>query len=134
MPYGIGIFLISERLLWVKIMWVDPNLNDFYTRVSRIEKSHAKGYGFEATGTVRRRAPSRAGARVMKILKPVVFALALAVGLKGTIHYYVGAQTYESRVSALAAGQGFDPIGAWMMHADPITMWVSAQLQVLLPR
>lgn len=133
-PYGFGIFLVSELLLWVKIMWVDPNLNDFYTRVSRIEKSHAKGYGFEATGTVSRRAPSRTGARVLKIAKPLVLALALAVGLKGTIHYYVGAQTYEGRVSALAAGQGFDPVGAWMMHADPVTLWVSAQLQVLLPR
>jgi hypothetical protein len=46
----------------------------------------------------------------------------------------VGAQTYESRVSALAAGQGFDPVGAWLMHADPATLWVSAQLQAVLPR
>jgi hypothetical protein len=115
-------------------MWVDPNLNDFYTRVSRIEKLHAKGYGFEAIGTVSRKVPSRGGARALKILKPLVIGLALAVALKGTIHYYVGAQTYESRVSALAAGEGFDPVGAWMMSADPITLWVSAQLQVLLPR
>lgn len=109
-------------------------MNDFYARVSRIEKSHAKGYGYKAAGTGSRKAPSRYRARAMKILKPLVLALALAVGLKGTIHYYVGAQTYESRVSALAAGQGFDPIGAWMMHADPITLWISAQLQTLLPR
>ena len=30
----------------------------------------------------------------------------IGVALKGTIHYYIGAQTYESRVSALAAGDG----------------------------
>ncbi len=115
-------------------MWVDPNLNDFYTRVSRIEKSHSKGYGFEATGTVARKVRSSPYGRIAKILKPLAVGLALAVALKGTIHYYVGAQTYESRVSALAAGDGFDPVGAWMMHADPITLWVSAQLQVLAPR
>jgi hypothetical protein len=116
------------------IMWVDPNLNDFYSRVSRIEKSHAKGYGFEATGTVSRKAQTRSGWRILKIAKPLVVALALGIGLKGTIYYYVGAQTYQSRVSALAAGEGIDAVGAWLMHADPLTLWVSAQLHTVLPR
>lgn len=115
-------------------MWVDPNLNEFYSRVSRIEKSHAKGYGFEASGTLGRKAPSRAGSRVLKVIKPLVLAMVLGIGLKGVIHYYIGAQTYESRVSALAAGAGFDPVGAWLMHADPATLLVSGQLQALLPR
>lgn len=115
-------------------MWVDPNLNDFYTRVSRIEKAHAKGYGFEAAGTLGRKAPSRHGSRLMKLVKPLVLVLAVGVGLKGVIHYYVGPQTYESRVGSLAAGSGFDPVGAWLMHADPGTLWVSGQLQSLLPR
>jgi hypothetical protein len=115
-------------------MWVDPNLNEFYSRVSRIEKSHAKGYGFEAAGTVRRRPSGRMGARALKLLKPVLMALALGICLKGLIHYYVGAQTYESRVSALAAGEGFDAVGAWLMQADPATLWLSGQMQTLLPR
>jgi hypothetical protein len=115
-------------------MWVDPNLNDFYSRVSRIEKSHAKGYGFEAKGTLGRKASSRVGSRSLRFLKPLVLALVLGLGLKGVIHYYIGAQTYESRVSALAAGSGFDPVGAWLMHADPVTLAISGQLQALLPR
>ncbi|MBA3909804.1 MAG: hypothetical protein C0524_07910 [Rhodobacter sp.] len=115
-------------------MWVDPNLNEFYSRVSRIEKSHAKGYGFEASGTLGRKASSRAGARTFKVLKPLALALLIGVGLKGVIHYYIGAQTYESRVSALAAGAGFDPVGAWLMQADPATLFVSSQLQSILPR
>lgn len=115
-------------------MWVDPNLNEFYSRVSRIEKTHAKGYGFEAAGTLGRKASSRTGSRMMKLIKPLVLALVVGVGLKGVIHYYIGAQTYESRVSALAAGSGFDPVGAWLMHADPATLLVSGQLQALLPR
>jgi hypothetical protein len=115
-------------------MWVDPNLNDFYTRVSRIEKSHAKGYGFEASGTLGRKASMRGTWGLTKLLKPLVIAAVLGIGLKSTIHYYVGAQTYESRVSALAAGTGFDPVGAWLMHADPATMWISEQMQAWLPR
>lgn len=115
-------------------MWVDPNLNEFYSRVSRIEKTHAKGYGFEAAGTLGRKAPSRTGSRIMKLLKPLAFALLLGVTLKATIHYYIGAQTYENRVSALAAGEGIDPVGAWLMYADPLTLYVSGQFQALLPR
>ncbi len=115
-------------------MWVDPNLNDFYNRVSRIEKSHAKGYGFEAAGTVRRRSSNRSGMRSLKFVKPLVMALVLGAGMKGMIHYYIGTNTYESRVSALAAGTGFDPLGAWLMHADPVTLWISDQMQTLLPR
>jgi len=115
-------------------MWVDPNLNEFYSRVSRIEKSHAKGYGFEAKGTLGRKASSRLGSRSLRFLKPLALALLMAVGLKGVIHYYIGAQTYESRVSMLAAGSGFDPVGAWLMHADPATLVISSQLQALLPR
>jgi hypothetical protein len=115
-------------------MWVDPNLNDFYSRVSRIEKSHAKGYGFEARGTLGRRSTIRSGSRLMRLVKPLALALILGLGLKGMIHYYVGAQTYEARVSALAAGAGFDPVGAWLMHADPVTLAISNQLQAVLPR
>jgi hypothetical protein len=115
-------------------MWVDPNLNDFYSRVSRIEKSHAKGYGFEAAGTVSRKAPSRLGSGLLKLVKPVLFVLLIGVSLKATIHYFIGAQTYETRVSALAVGEGFDPVGAWLMHADPVTLFLSGQLQTYLPR
>lgn len=115
-------------------MWVDPNLNDFYSRVSRIEKSHAKGYGFEAAGTLGRKGANRSGSRLLKVVKPLVLVLAVGTGIKSVIHYYVGAQTYESRVSALAAGDGFDPVGAWLMHADPVTLWASGQMQTLLPR
>jgi hypothetical protein len=124
----------AELLLWVEKMWVDPNLNDFYSRVSRIEKSHAKGYGFEARGTVSRKAPSKGGGRLLRLAKPLVLAVVLGLGLKGVIHYYVGAQTYESRVSALAAGSGFDPIGAWLMTADPVTLAISGQMEAMLPR
>ncbi len=47
-------------------MWVDPNLNDFYSRVSRIEKSHAKGYGFEAAGSLGRKGSTRSGFSLFK--------------------------------------------------------------------
>ncbi len=115
-------------------MWVDPNLNDFYSRVSRIEKAHAKGYGFEATGTLGRSSSAHRKARSLKFIKPLVFAMLVGAGLKGMIHYYVGSETYQTRVDALVLGEGFDPVGAWIMQADPVTLWISGQLQTLAPR
>lgn len=123
----------AECPLWVIIMWVDPNLNDFYTRVSRIEKTHAKGYGFEAPGTVTRDSSAKSGWKVLKLIKPLVFLAVVGICLKATIHYYIGAQIYESRVSVLAAGDGIDPVGAWFMQADPMTLWLSAQLATFMP-
>ena len=116
-------------------MWVDPNLSDFYERVSRIQKAHAEGYGFEAAGTVVKRSPKASvTVRLLRIAKPLLFMVALGIGLKGTIHYFIGASTYETRLSALAAGSGIDPFGAWLMHPDPLTLMVSAQLQANWPR
>ena len=115
------------------IMWVDPNLNDFYSRVSRIEKTHAKGYGFEAPGTVTRDGSAKTGWKVLRLVKPLLFLAVVGISLKVTIHHYIGAQIYESRVSALAAGDGIDPVGAWLMQADPLTLWLSAQLATFLP-
>ncbi|WP_309667052.1 hypothetical protein [Tabrizicola sp.] len=115
-------------------MWVDPNLNDFYNRVSRIEKSHAKGYGFEASGTISRAGSATGKGRSWSFVKPLVITLLLGVSLKGMIHYYIGADVYQNRVDALVLGQGFDPVGGWLMQADPATAWISNQLQVYFPR
>jgi hypothetical protein len=116
-------------------MWVDPNLSDFYERLGRIEKAHAKGYGFEAPGTVVRKPPSASlGLRLLRLLKPLMLMAALGIGLKGTILYFIGPQTYDSRLGALAAGTGIDPVGAWLMYPDPLTVLVAEQLQVFAPR
>ena len=115
-------------------MWVDPNLNDFYNRVSRIEKSHAKGYGFEASGTLGRSTSASRTQRSWKFLKPLMLVVVMALGLKGMIHYFIGAEVYNTRVAALAAGEGFDPVGGWLMQADPVTAWISEQMQTIFPR
>lgn len=109
----------------------DPNLLDFYGRVSRIKKARSKGYGFEAAGTLGRsyytqHAPSR---RSFSILKPALIVLFSAFGLKGAIHYQVGADIYSERVADLNSGEGFDRLGGYLMQADPVTIFVSAKLK-----
>lgn len=109
----------------------DLNMVDFYGRVSRIKKARAKGYGFEAVGTLGRsyytqHAPTRSKT---SFLKPALIVLFSAFGLKGAIHYQIGGSVYSERVAQLKSGEGFDRLGGFLMQADPVTMFVSAKLQ-----
>lgn len=108
----------------------DPNVKDFYERVGRLKEAHAQGYGFEAVGVLGRshyRRPVRTNR--MKLMLPVVFFLMAAFGVKGTIHFFVGGQTYGDRVASLQQGEGFDKLGAALMAPDRITLWVSETIR-----
>ena len=110
----------------------DPNMVDFYGRVSRIKKARAKGYGFEAVGTLGRsyytqHTPSSRSR--ISILKPALIVLFGAFGLKGAIHYQIGGDVYSERVADLKSGEGFDRLGGYLMQADPVTMFVSSKLK-----
>ena len=118
----------------VKQMWADPNLNEFYGRVARIEKAHAKGYGFEAAGTLGRSSTWKQQKSGWRFLKPLVVVLAMGLGLKGVIHYYVGAELYQERVAGLQAGEGFDRVGGMLMQADAATLAISATLAEVFPK
>ena len=118
----------------VKQMWADPNLNDFYGRVARIEKAHAKGYGFEARGTLGRSSTWKRDRSAWRFLKPLAVVALVSLGLKGMIHHYVGAEVYDERVAQLATGEGFDPVGATLMQADPVTLIISGFLADVFPK
>ncbi len=106
----------------------DPNLKDFYRRVSRIQKAHAKGFGMEAAGTLGRSYYAKPKKSDRSILLPVLMVMMCGFGLKGAIHYNVGADIYQDRVSNLMQGEGFDRLGGWLMQPDPVTLFVAAQI------
>jgi hypothetical protein len=103
----------------------DPNLRDFYGRITRIEQARADGYGFEAPGTIGLSHYRKAERRRIPVLGPLFVVVLMALALKGAIHYKVGAATYDQRVESLQNGQSFDRLGGWLMQADPATVWVS---------
>lgn len=111
-------------------MMADQNMVDFYGRVARIKKARAKGYGFEAAGTLGRSYYSqRATVRARNsMLKPALIVMLGAFGLKGAIHYQIGGSLYSERVAELKAGEGFDRLGGYLMQADPVTVFVSEKL------
>ncbi len=106
----------------------DPNLTDFYGRVARIQKARAKGYGFEAPGTLGRSYYLRPQARRRSIIAPVLFLIVCSFLLKGVIYHGVGSQTYQDRVTSLMAGQGIERAGGWLMQVDPVTLFVSDKI------
>jgi hypothetical protein len=118
----------------VMMMWADPNLNEFYGRVSRIEKAHRKGYGFEARGTMGRSSTWKRDRSSWRFLKPLVVVMAVGLGLKGFIHHYVGADLYGERVAGLMASEGFDRVGGTLMQADVATLAISGLLAEVFPK
>lgn len=112
---------------------VDPQLQDFYVRVARIESARRKGFGFEAVGTVGRSYYTRKTRRSLPIFRPLLVVTLCIIGLKSIIHYNIGDDTYRDRVVELQSGEGFDRLGGYLMAADPVTLWVSAQIAQRMP-
>jgi hypothetical protein len=112
----------------------DPNMADFYGRVARIQKARAKGYGFEAPGTLGRSYYYRPQTRRRSVLGPILFLLICAFLLKGIIHHAVGATSYNDRVAALMQGEGFERVGGWLMQPEPATLWVSDTITKLVAK
>ena len=109
----------------------DPNLKDFYGRVARLQKARAKGYGFEAAGTLGRSYYTRPSTNRRSVLWPVLFLLLCTVLLKGIIYQSIGADSYGERVAALMAGDGIERAGGWLMQPEPDTILVADQITAI---
>ena len=112
----------------------DPNLTDFYGRVARIQKARAKGQGFEAPGALGRSYYNSPTTRRRSVLMPILLLGLCGFGLKGMIHFAVGAQSYEVRVAALRAGTGVEPVAGWVMQPEPVTLFVAEQITRITDR
>ncbi len=102
----------------------DPCISEFNSRIARIQKARAKGYGFEAVGTLGRSSYTlyqRRKDRQIKVVRPFMIALLCGTLLKALFLQQLGAQAYDDRVARLMEGEGFDRIGGWLMQADPVT-------------
>jgi hypothetical protein len=112
----------------------DHNLTDFYGRVARIQRARAKGYGFEAPGTLGRSYYHRAPAKRRSFIGPVLFLAICVFLLKGAIYNSVGPESYNERVAALMAGEGIDRAGGWLMQADPVTIYAADKIALGLSK
>ncbi len=113
---------------------MDEQHQEFGTRVKRIDRRHRKlADGFATNMThdgLIIPVPRRRRMRV-----PFAGIALLAVGLiviKGIAYSFLGAGVYEARIADLANGAKVERVGAWVMQADPLTLWVSQQASVLM--
>ncbi len=109
----------------------DPCIAEFTNRIARIEKARAKGFGFEAEGTLGRSFYSRRASRRkldFPVFRPVFTALFLGVALKSSLLFQLGTEAYETRVDSLLQGQGFDRVGGFLMQVDPLSAWTARQI------
>jgi hypothetical protein len=113
---------------------MNPQLQDFYARIARVESAHARGLGFEAKGLIGRSHYNRPERRRSSMLKPLLVTLLCVTTLKAAIHREIGTETYAARVTELTAGEGVDRIGGYLMTADPATVWLSGKMDQYLPR
>ncbi|MGB8813136.1 MAG: hypothetical protein WCC57_08120 [Paracoccaceae bacterium] len=107
----------------------DQSLSEFYSRIARIEKARAKGYGFEAEGTLGRSYYYRPTKKRRPILAPLLMVAMCSVAMKGAVLSKIGDDLYEQRVDRLLDGQGFERLGGYLMKADPVTVFVSDQFR-----
>jgi hypothetical protein len=109
----------------------DPNLDDFYGRVGRIQQAHAQGLGFEAAGALGRSDFRRKPVKRRPKLRAFIFVVSFAIGLKGALYHQIGADRYDARVASLEQSGGAGTIQAFLMQADPITVFLADQMQRL---
>lgn len=113
----------------------DPSLTEFYSRIDKIEKARAKGYGFEAEGTLGRSHYQQGGRRLrlrLPFVRPVIALFICVTIVKALFLNQLGDAAYGERVSKLMAGEGIDRIGGFVMQADPVTRAVAHQAALLL--
>ncbi len=65
-------------------------------------------------------------------LKGLLMLVAVAFLFKGYIYAHLGAQAYTDRVAGLSEGAPLEQAGAWMMAADPATVFVGEFLGGLI--
>lgn len=106
----------------------DANLDEFYGRVARIQKARAKGYGFEAAGSLGRSYYYRPSPKRHSFLLSTILVLVCVFGMKAAVHHQVGDEVYEARVERLMDGKGFERLGGLLMAADPVTVFVSDKM------
>ncbi|MCB2126938.1 MAG: hypothetical protein H6897_04670 [Rhodobacteraceae bacterium] len=113
---------------------VDRNMQNFYGRLGRIERTHEAGGGFEADGTLgmsyynsRRRPTRRFG-----LLGPLVLVAMTVIAIKAAVLATIGPERYEERLVALHAGSSVEQGGAWVLQADPLTVALAERLRAVI--
>jgi len=106
----------------------DAQARDFQNRIRKVNKAHhdlTKGHIelVEYDGLLVPKTKSHKRRRFP--LLGLALALIGFLAFKGFLHSQVGDATYQERISILESGSSIEQVGAWLMKAGPMTLWVS---------
>ncbi len=108
---------------------------DFDARMRRIERRNrqlSKGYvmAIDSDGLIVARPARRSTGNILWSL--LLKALIITMLFKVAAYSIIGAADYTFRVETLAQGTTAEQIAAWVMTADPITVWLSQEALKLI--
>lgn len=103
----------------------DPNIEDFYGRVARIERDHANGVSFVAEGTMGGLPEPRAARRGSGLIRAFAFLMILLVALKAVLIDQLGEGPYRDRVALLQSGNLPERISAAIAAPDALSVWLA---------
>lgn len=108
--------------------------DDFERRMRRINRRHAKlSRGFVTTMNADGLVVARPKQRVSALSpRGILLTLAVLLLFKGLLHFTLGPLSYNERVEKLSSGTVVEQVGAWVMTADPATVWISTQVSSLV--
>lgn len=104
-----------------------PPPSDFQSRVQAYEAARKKGLVFQAEGTIggvplRKKRPLRTGGRMFALM----LLVAVVFSGKAALYAYGGPELYRSKlIPYMASTATHDQIIAYVMHPDPVTLWVA---------
>ena len=107
---------------------------EFDRRMRRISRRHSKlSQGYVTTvnsdGLVIARPRRRSSRATLRGVAMVVIVLVL---FKGFLHSQIGSAAYAERVDGLSQGSMVEKGGAFVMVADPLTLWLSERFSSLV--
>jgi hypothetical protein len=111
----------------------DAKQVEFGSRLERIERAHRQlehGYitSVNHDGLIIAKPHRRSSNRPMR---GIFMSLLVLLTFKGFVYAQIGSSAYGDRVDLLKSGTIVEQVGAYMMHADPITVWIAAQFNQL---
>ncbi|MBW0156903.1 hypothetical protein [Sedimentimonas flavescens] len=112
----------------------DSKIENFQSRLARIDQIHAAGGAFEADGALGRTYFDTHRKKARRAIPWRGFSLLFlaALLLKGSLLASLGEDVYGERVASLTAGNQFEKLGAWVLKVEPATRLVADVLRPLI--
>lgn len=109
----------------------DRKQYEFGKRLQRIERHHRKLEGGYVTAmTNDGLVVARPQRKVMGFpYRGLFFSFCLLLLFKAFIYTSLGPATYASRIDRLQSGTVVEQAGAYVMKADPVTIWIGGQMK-----